>query len=422
MIAGVEKSAAVVPLAHVHVRCVWRVVHVVCALLVTWGAPIPSAAAEALTGAYRDNSGLTAGRFVWQPTLQARGSVVVVLVPSKRMFHVFRNGIEIGIARALDVKPGRFALPAVLMVPPKARGSYASTGLAKRSPAVGRVALPAEGATWSDQAGLLRLSDALAPLLDEALADGAVAVVADALDEPRIAATDWPLNNRSRLVAVNETAQKATDVLGLSRIGPQSRAPMLVISKVDSAARLLVDGRVQWTADVAFSRSDRASHIGTHVLSRLVAPSPLALAGRQYLAISAGTDDAADRVHGADRGNGAAVSVLETVRFADRDKARAADLALATPGATILLSDGPLPDEALGAEVALWSIPGETATTASSPTAKVAPGRPQTVGKPRRKTVPSARRQVSPPAKPRAPVRLSQPKRPFGPLDLPNMN
>lgn len=379
------------------------------------GAALPSDAVSGPSG-YRDNSGLTAGRFVWQPSLQTRGSVVIVGVPSKGMLHVFRNGIEIGIARALHARRSQMPRMAVYAVPPAGGADNQSDRLSS-----GRLIIPkdASSTSSSDANDPLRLPDAFASLLADALQDGAVAVMADRLDEPRITATDWPLNSRSRLVAVNETAQKATDVLGLSKVGPQARAPILVISQKDRSAQLFIDGTAHWTADVSIALPDGTTNVGTHMLSRLVAPSPLALAGRQYLAVSETAAMAQGRTGPATATPeiGHAVAVLEGVRFADRDKARAADLALATPGAMILITDGPQPENPRGAVVALWSASGQTDHAPRIDSDKT-PAASHATRKAAKKSYRPARRSATANAE----FRIDQPKRPFGPRDLPGMN
>lgn len=46
---------------------------------------------------YQNQSGLSAGRFVWSPTLAREGPVTIVVSPGEGSAHVYRNGVEIGI-------------------------------------------------------------------------------------------------------------------------------------------------------------------------------------------------------------------------------------------------------------------------------------------------------------------------------------
>lgn len=363
---------------------------------------VGSAQAEPrIPGAYTDQSGLQTNRFTWQPTLQERGSVVLVCVRPAQMLHVYRNGIQIGMVRGAAVT--RQVTPSNLLAFDAALSSAGSefVGRPLWNPSPANAAAVARSP--SRFAPCLRLPSSFQSYLRQVAPQGAMVITADDLMTPRITATDWPRIGKSRLVAVNEAAQKATDVLGLSHGAPFSSAPRLVISGADKTASLWIDAKRRWRTRVDIQWPERA--IGTHVLSRLISPSPLALAGRQWLAVSARSRDRITRQGAAS--SDIAVAVLERIKISDRGHAKEADLALATPGATIIVTDHSAdvpPGLAMKPQQLLIS---------GQPVARARPPGLQALGAPR------ARPVSRPPSPPKVIPR--KPRRSFGPQDLPGM-
>jgi len=365
------------------------------ATLVAVSAPAATAAER-----YVDRSGLTPGRFVWDPTRSASGPVFALVSRPNGIVHIYRNGIEIGFAK------GRVQQSAA----PPAMSLFTSRPRTRRDGRTGFINglfgySQAKG-TAVERKGTppLRVSPVFMRLLGEAAANGLTVVTANEASRPRIVRMDWLSPPSRRLSGLALAASEA------SRLGGPALAPeppgrnVLVISGADKTATLYEAGVAAWTSPVTISRADEP--LSTHVFAKLDDPSGRGLGMTDRWLVTA-LSDQADADHLSQR---QARQMLARVRFMDRVKENAAATALSPAGSVIILSDEAWSGASLGAGgVELL----EASLRIKQP--RLAPRRSlngTTRARPRKRS----RRAT------RAPQRQRAQRRPFGPRDLPGMD
>ncbi len=230
---------------------------------------------------YEDISGLGSGRFVWQPTLREHGPVVVFASLSQSTLHVFRGGVEIGIAAARvsddllrNGPTGVFAIaaqPSGASSPKGGRHHWSGLPVHLGRGNAGR-RLAADG---------FQLPERFARLLAEATTSGATLIVADERSWPQTLNLAWPAISVPAQVANNAYSQMASDA-GMGGVSEKIRADAdgpiaLIASRRDAIGMLVNSGNEIWRGSLDIAGPD--DPFGTHVLSRITEAAP-ALAGR----------------------------------------------------------------------------------------------------------------------------------------------
>lgn len=347
---------------------------------------------------YEDISGLGSGRFIWQPTLREHGPVVVFASLSHSTVHVYRGGVEIGIAAARvsgDLR--RNGPTGVFALAPQSES--ASSKRAGRYRWSGQPIFLGRGSTGQRiAADSFQLPDRFAKLLAEATVDGATLIVADERSWPQTLNLGWPPLSSSAQVASNAYSQMASDagMGGVSdRIRPDAGGPIaLIASRRDSIGMLVNSGKEIWRGSLDIARP--RDPFGTHVLSRITGAQPRLVGGREgqaaWLSVALATKDTADQLEKPD-----AAGVLKRVALVDPLAGPGLADALARPGAVMVFTDDGLPSrEDIAAEAAFM-------------------GSPVPVVRSRRKV---RRRRVVNKRKTVRPVKAQPAKRPLSPLDI----
>lgn len=294
---------------------------------------------------YQDISGLGSGRFVWQPTLREHGPVVVFASLSQSTLHVFRGGVEIGIAAAQVSSDLRRNGPTGVFAIAAQPGS-ASSGKSGRYSWSGQpVHLGRGSAGGKLAADSFQLPSRFARLLAEATKDGATLIVADERSWPQTLNLGWPPITPAAQLANNAYSQMASDagMGGVSdKIRPDSGGPIaLVASRRDAIGMLVNSGNEIWRGSLDIARPDEP--FGTHVLSRITAGAGPALVGAgggqaAWLAVALADQSSLDRLDQPD-----AAGVLQRVALVDPLAGPGLAGALARPGAVMVFTDDPLP-------------------------------------------------------------------------------
>jgi len=149
-----------------------------------------------LAARYTDNSGLSFGRFVWHPTAQRHGPVLLVASHRFETLHVYRGGVQIGIAPARVSDAARRSLTygvyRIEMAPSqkRVRGRRGQATVIAWSgvPLHLQHGEPSDGASNA----ALEVPVEFARLLAEATGGGATLVIADERSIPAVVNNDWP--------------------------------------------------------------------------------------------------------------------------------------------------------------------------------------------------------------------------------------
>ncbi len=355
-------------------------------------AAVPGADAER----YRNQSGLSAGRFVWNPTLAPQGPVTIVVSPTEGSAHVYRNGLEIGIT---TIETRGSARAAGVFLVWEIDGRIQDGGSDK--PLVWRgMELFTGGAAGGGESDFqATLPQDLAELLTAATHRGAAVIVARERSVPQLFSAPGPFINpletgslnrvarfaRPELRAQFDTFNKEPEPAGPGAKSVSEEAPAgSIMPPLPSTARSgasvpaaraggllandLVDGKTASSADVGsetltgvrgeitsiiLSRADLSAYVMKE--GRLADRLPIAVdqptqpfglhaavlvtpgtAAREARWLAFGLDDDGDAAHVA---KSHAERALRRVRFMDRRRSAALARSL-RPGMVMVLMDG----------------------------------------------------------------------------------
>lgn len=299
------------------------------------GSALAPAVRAAEAARFIDTSGLSPGRFIWQPSLAAGGPLLVVASLKAQRVHVYRGGQLLGISTCRVATSSRTPT-----------GLFTLTG--QRRERTGRGASTAARLAWSaaathaedldarlDGAPLARIPDEFAGLLYAASAAGATVIVAD---ERTLVTT---LEHRAGLLSglAPDALTHTVSEIGarVRRTGETAEAPgqeaSIVVSGRDRNAQLIRAGKVEAVTGVTFEPS--RGEIGCHTYS-LIGP---AQDGQSLRWLAVGTSHSANAPHIA---RSEAAAAIDRLRFSD--SAAAAGMAAALGrGSTLYITDASAP-------------------------------------------------------------------------------
>lgn len=336
---------------------------------------------------YANLAGLAPGRFVWSPSVAPSGPVTILVSLAERSVHVYRNGIEIGIANAMiegdaSVSGGIYLLSGM--------DGAATSGKAGAMLGWRGTQVFAQGATRFGEAGQrVRVPHDFATLLMAASHRGAAVVVAQQRSGVQVFSAAGPFVSPIETGSIdsvarfampglkqaveakppaaaapapsNQTAPAAISTATATHTAQVGEIASLIVSRADLSVYVMKDGRM--TDRLPIAVQEPTQPFGTHAVM-LVAP---ASEGSEARWMATGLDDEASAPHVvADQ----AEQALRRVRFMDRG--RTAMLAgQLRPGTMIILMDGhgPSATELPRTDVALLASEASPAVTAPSPAA-----------------------------------------------------
>lgn len=299
---------------------------------------------RAVADRYHNQTGLPAGSFVWSPTVALEGPVTLVVTPAAGTLHVYRDGIEIGIATIEAGQP--WEGPGPVDVFTVSALEQTASGASKRITWRGTELLLHDPTHRGIDERPLQLPHDFAGLLMAASHRAAAVIVARERSGPQRFSAPGPFVDPIETGSVNRVGRFASPELSPTQPRHDTARPpsaqssqtpehvgavtSLVLSRADLSAYVMKDGRLVDRLPIAVDEPTRP--FGTHV-AVLLAPGSISREAR-WLAFGLDQDGTATHV-GADR----AEAVMRRVRFLDRGRTAtlASDL---KPGVTLVLMDG----------------------------------------------------------------------------------
>lgn len=300
---------------------------------------------------YQNVSGLSAGRFVWSPTIAPEGAIAIVVSPRAGTLHVYRNGIEIGISTIEVADPDMVEAAVFQIAAVDGRnmgGDGSDTALVWRG-----TELFTSGKGLSETKDLgIRLPRDFAELLIKATTKGALVVVAKERSGPQVFSAPGPFadpietggigadNRIARFAQPDLAPQPASSVKANGRPASKSATPSvtgvrgqttsIVLSRADLSAYVMRDGRLIDRLPIAVDNPKRP--FGLHAAVLLSAGSE----GSEARWLAIGMDDESDAAHIV---GDLSARALRRVRFMDRGSSSALAQSLQA-GAVFVLMDG----------------------------------------------------------------------------------
>lgn len=284
---------------------------------------------------------LKPGDFAWQPERATSGPVVIIVSLPEQLAHVYRNGVEIGVSTCSTGRPGHRTPTGVFTILEKARKHVSSIYKGAQMPNMerltwGGIALHAGNLPgYPASHGCIRLPLKFSALLFEVTHVGTVVIIADERTQPVNVVHPGLMLPRvadieARSLAGHVAARKPHGAWDAEVHYPVSS---VVISRRDSKAYVMTDGRLEGSYPVRFRGPPRP--VGTHTYT-LVGPSADG-AALNWLSFGIGKSrsDAHVVSHQSD-------ATLKRIVF--RDERRALEIARAFhPGTTLLVTDASAP-------------------------------------------------------------------------------
>ena len=307
---------------------------------------------------YVNNTGLGRGQYVWEGWKAKEGPVVVVVSRSAQLAHVYRGGIEIGMASCATGRPGVPTPTGVFLIRGRHRQRGAK-GAAERLTWTGVPLHARNAARYPASYGCVRLPSGFAKLLFDMTDRGAVVVIADERTYPYDVVHAGLLGSRRR-----EEAQVGLDLDHQAAVTDASRAaPTLavVVSASDRTAYVMRDGVVEAAVPASVRRPE--TRLGTHVYSLVDAVQE----GGASRWIAFGLGERPTDQHLA---TWLGTAALERVSLVGRGRSLPA-LDAGRPGTTLVVTDDAAPAAARAAPQSLVVLAGESSPTVSAAPAPV---------------------------------------------------
>lgn len=217
------------------------------------------------------------GEYLWLPELAPQGPTVVLVSLPEQLVHVYRNGVEIGVATCSTGTPDKKTPTGVFTILQKRERHFSSTYNNAPMPYMQRL-------TWQGIAlhaghlpgypashGCIRLPAEFSELLYSATQLGTTVIIADRATQPsNIVTPGIILPPEAAAAAVSKQAGAVKDKSGWVTTVSESIASILV-SGGDQKACLMVDGELSGSMPIRVKDSGRG--LGTH-LYRLIGPAP----------------------------------------------------------------------------------------------------------------------------------------------------
>lgn len=229
-------------------------------------------AADAVAQRLTNDTGLPAGRFVWQGSLTARGPVTIVAALNERVVHVYRGTTLIGIA-PLETASGA---PGVYLIAPlkSARGGIQARAVA------------GDGSTAA--AAPLRLPDDFIKLLGTSLSEGGTLIVSAERSVTHVLTDVGPL-----LTAIERERQRTPSVAGWTATAGEDIAASATSVVVAAPSQGTLDKRgADAPRTLRFALATASVAPGTHVFIR-AEPND---AGASWMAVSLGRSAAEPQI------------------------------------------------------------------------------------------------------------------------------
>lgn len=388
----------------------------------------------ALADRYVNETGLAPKRFVWSPSVAPSGPLTVVVTPAKRTAHVYRGGIEIGIASITPAAAATTASGVYLISEVEGLADASSRKLLWR----GTELLGGGSAGSTAPEAMVALPLQFAKLLSEASHPGAAVIVAHERTGLQLFSAPGPFTEEIETGSVdrvsrfaqpelrnatppeqpqaNSAQAKSSNAHDSREAGATAQVTSLILSRADLSAYVVRNGNLVDRLPIAVD--DPTRPFGFHAAVLVSATGKPRDA--RWMAVGLDDDAAASHIV-SDR----AEAEMRRVHFMDRG--RTATLARTLrPGTVVVLADGHGPSATQPArfDVALLST-DEMVAAAPPPATEVSKPKvsPSTSSAKDRKVVathPKAKRVM--PAvkisKTRARLRTATSRRaPRGPLD-----
>lgn len=306
------------------------------------------AGSVAVADRYQNQSGLAPGSFVWSPSIAPEGALAIVVSPSERTVHVYRDGMEIAISTATVPSDAVGSAGVFVISEIEGGGREASTS----GPVWRGTQLQLGSASQVSEGGIgMRLPRDFAELLSEVTYRGAAVIVARERTEPQLFSAPGPfvdpvetgsLNRVARFarpelrpqIAPPEPSQQG-DAAAAARasgdgVGSRGQITSLILSRADLSAYVMKDGLL--VDRLPISVEDPTRPLGLH--AAVLVSSGDERREAKWLAFGIDDDKGAAHVV-ADE----AERALRRVRFLD--KGRSSNLARTlSAGSVVVLVDG----------------------------------------------------------------------------------
>lgn len=345
-----------------------------------------AASSMAVADRYHNQSGLAPGRFVWSPAVAPDGPLTVVVSPSERTAHVYRDGQEIGISTITvpaDANSARGVF--VLSQDGDVENAPASSNPVWRGTELylgGDGHIPDDGVR-------ARLPSDFAELLREATHQGAAIIVAPERSGPQLFSAPGPFVDPVETGSVSRVGRFARpelsqqlapsepsspteqDAAGASERAPErgttgGHATSLILSRADQTAYVLKDGVITDRLPIAVEEPTKA--LGLHA-AVLITPGD---ARREFKWLAFGIDEDPKAAHVVAN---EAEHAMRRVRF--MDKGRSTNLARAmTAGTIVVLTDGHGPSATEAGRFNVALLQDEDAPQVMSSDARAGPAPP----------------------------------------------
>lgn len=299
-------------------------------------ALLAPSAGKALAGRFVDETGLNTGSFIWQPTYAPSGPVSVIASYSQKIVHVFRGDRLLGIAKCLPARAPTSMPSGIFRSSTReaknTRLMWSGRPVFDASPtAVDPVF--AEGAL-----SCLYLPPVFANLLHAAMEPSSVIVMAPERTPIKLLHTFAPLPEpdgngwSSQDHDMSATSDVAAFSFANHAFGPLAQIN-IVISAADRKARISLPGRPSVDVDIVIK--DPRKPLGRHAYSLVKTYQSDGPA--TWLAVGLGQTQHRPEIKGM-----FAHRSLERISFVNRAISQTLLKSL-TPGASIVLTDAPLP-------------------------------------------------------------------------------
>jgi hypothetical protein len=314
----------------------------------------PAAAAR-----FVNRTGLAAGQFIWEPSQPAAGPVLVVVSLHDRLVHVFKDGRVVGISTC-RVNGGHKPAGIFVLIGDafQAEGASGASGIFTAAPLDAH-----NGLIDARSMGSVRVPDKFAALLAGIAERGTVVVVAPRRSRAEELVSPAFLDVQDATSAPHPSRTAVTT--GGSAPGAREPSLSILVSVSDAHAMVLREGIPAQSVPVEV-REPR-ERVGTHVYSLLGEAS--GSAGLRWLALGlAGSSNDPALIHWKPE------TALSRVTFPHSAESEAI-LGSLRPGATLIVTDKPMPASRRRSLRGAAILAGEGASVRPAPpTSRTPPG------------------------------------------------